>query len=135
MSNGALNFGSFLDGAMRGVEYGMDMREKYDIYKKRRTDRKDEAAARAKMAEENPPPPAAPGGVPTTGPAAAAATPAPPAASTAQTATSSRLGAGVYDERMYGTNDILAPVAALRRGAGAQPNPYVPDDPSIQRFR
>lgn len=54
MSN-MLSFGAFLNGALSGVESGMDLREKYEIYKTRRKTREDEAASRAKIAGEGDP--------------------------------------------------------------------------------
>lgn len=112
--SGAMNFGSFLDGAVSGLETGMDLREKYDIYKKRRTDRKDEEAARkatgdsvkaAEAAAVAPPP------VPTTG------------SYTARMPMAAQHGAGVFSRQSYNSDIPLAPVAALRRGVGMNGSP------------
>jgi hypothetical protein len=126
MSSGPANFGSFLNGAVAGVETGADMREKYDIYKQRRKNRKDnEKAEKALATELKPLTPL----VVTAKPIPTAGGPSPTNGSGAQAASS--LGAGVYDESMYNSDAPLASSAALRRGAGARPTLY---DRSIRRL-
>lgn len=130
--SGQLNFGAFLNGALSGFETGMDLREKGEIYKQRRRDRGDKNATQDAMVAEAEGQQlrdqmAATGAEKVVAPAAPLV--APPAA---------KLGVGVYDESMYGTDTPLAPTAALKRGAGLQAPTYwqgMYDDPSIQRFR
>lgn len=130
-----MSFAYFLDGAMKGLETGMDMREKHEIYKDRRQTRKDTAASREAIAESQ----AISQRTADAGKALeGVGIPKSELDKAGLTPTAAKVGAGIYSESNYGSSQTpLAPVAALKRGAYFSPGPgqvLRKDHPGVTRM-